>query len=139
MVELGVFDPDVYLQVWPTPPATVTVAECVVRVRLNELGGLGTVWFEEQPEDIDTVLSLLSEPSLRWFESMHSAVERVGFLRHRPHALVPSESVMLALSELAVGDEAAGRDRLVDLQATVIGPWKDTIRGLLGRLDIDDR
>jgi hypothetical protein len=133
-VELGIFDPVPYRQVWSTIPRTVTDAECVVRRDLGYQCGDSGPWDPESTRDCDIVAGLLSNCGVAWLESMHSRRARVSFLRDC--ATIPSELAMLAMSEAAIGEIVAARRRLEALRARVVGDaWRDKIDDMLAILD----
>ena len=134
-VELGVFDPVPYRQIWAIPK-TITEADCVVRIDLGHLTGVMGAWDPDDPGSIDEPAKLLRLHGLAWLDALQTRKERVDYLRHlRERKLIPSESVLLALSEAAIGEIHDSRHRLRSLRSKLEGPWAEVVDTLLARLD----
>lgn len=133
-VELGVFDPLPYVQLWRRLPKTITEADCVVRIPLDTLADTRRIWHEDSQEDAVVLAHLLKSEGLGWLEALHDAQARVSHLRQRPW-LIPTEAALLALTEAEMGDRSAARSRL---QSLVLGPddeWSIRIGSLLSSLN----
>lgn len=133
-VAVGVFDPVPYKPVWSAVPRTITEADCVVRGDLGFLCGVVGAWSPDDPADQGLIVSSLQECGIPWLDSMHSATARVEFLRGRH--LIPGDTVLLALSEAALGEPEMARERLTGLRERLTaGPWRDTVDQLLSGMN----
>lgn len=133
-VAIGVFDPVPYEPVWGAVPKAITEADCVVRVDLGFLCGVLGAWSPEDPAARGRIVRSLEECGIPWLDSMRSATARVEFLRGRH--LMPGETVLLAMSEAALGDLDMARERLSGLRGRLTGgPWRDTVDQLLSGMN----
>ena len=135
-VNAGVFDPDLYAQVWGTPWQAAMVEEprCAVRNRIGMLAGDRDQWWSvDDPEAANRIGEALTRYVLPFLLDSRSPMVMERTLE-KMSPRYPLPRLHLAVLKHRRGDVQGACAVLLELQERALGGWRDKAADLAIRL-----